>query len=80
MFYLFIFLQISGCGYLLVFFWQSILLIIDVQEEYCSGVFCLLGFDVVVVEIGVLVQVVCVSGMFIVYVCYLGIQGGLFDL
>ncbi|MBB3101790.1 cysteine hydrolase family protein [Azomonas macrocytogenes] len=72
-------LQLSGRGYAPAQLANATLLIIDVQEEYRSGVLALPGLGKALEEIACLLNAARQAGTPIVHVHHLGISGGLFD-
>jgi len=72
-------LQLSGRSYNPATLTNATLLVIDVQEEYRSGVLALPALDRALPEITRLLAAARAAGAPIVHVHHLGISGGLFD-
>ncbi len=72
-------LQLSGRGYAPAQLANATLLIIDVQEEYRSGVLALPNLNPALEQIANLLQAARQASTPIVHVRHLGISGGLFD-
>ena len=72
-------LQLSGRSYNPATLTNATLLVIDVQEEYRSGVLALPALDRALPEITRLLAAAREAGAPIVHVHHLGISGGLFD-
>lgn len=71
--------QLSGRGYPPTTLSNATLVIIDVQEEYRSGVLALPGLDVALEEIATLLAAARAAGTPVVHVKHLGVPGGLLD-
>ncbi|WP_263143510.1 cysteine hydrolase family protein [Pseudomonas sp. RIT-PI-AD] len=72
-------LQLTGRGYSPASLAHATLLVIDVQEEYRSGVLSLPGLDAAVAEIASLLAAARGIGSAVVHVKHLGVPGGLLD-
>lgn len=72
-------LQLSGRSYAPAKLGDATLLVIDVQEEYRSGVLALPDLPAALDEINTLLAAARQAGTPIVHVHHLGISGGLFD-
>ena len=71
--------QLSGRGYPPSTLSNATLVIIDVQEEYRSGVLALPGLDAALEEIATLLAAARAAGTPVVHVKHLGVPGGLLD-
>lgn len=71
--------QLTGRGHAPANLASATLVVIDVQEEYRSGVLALPGLDSALAEIANLLAAARSAGASIVHVKHLGIPGGLLD-